>query len=201
MAFANLLGLREFDFFLVPHSGESITAVAAVKDPAIIIGGADRILTPFERGRLAASICGLLRGTYACIEYPADKVAALLAAACKIGNVELPGPTFALTGELERQLSRELPRKVRKELEVLAPRAAAQGAEPLECVRVATATLDRVALIASGDMSQTIVTRENLAGGLTTLTPELAERFQSLTRFCLSTAYLNLRQQLGLGAK
>lgn len=201
MAFAHTLGLRDFEYFLAPQLGESITAIAAVKEPAIIIGGADRVLTPLERGRLATCIFGLVRGTHACIEYPASRVAALLTAACKIGNVELPGPTFAHTGELERQLSRELPRKVRKELEPLAQQAAAAGVEPLSCVRAVTATLDRVAVLASGDLSQTLSTRDALGSGFASLEPTVAERLQALTQFCLSTTYINLRQQLGLSAK
>lgn len=200
-AWANAMDLKDYEFYLTSHSPESIAAVAAPKEPAIIMGGADRVLTPFERGRLASSIVGLVRGTYACIEYPADKVAALLCAACRVGQAELPGADPALTTELERQLSRELPRRIRKELEPLAKQAVQQGIAPLDAVRAATATLDRVAVLASGDLTQTLVTREALADGVAALDSELQARLQKQTEFCLSTTYLNLRLQLGLSAK
>jgi cellulose synthase operon protein C len=200
-AWTTALGLRDFEFYLVPQRNEPIAAVAAPKEPAIIISGADRSLTPFERGRLAASIFGLVRGTYACLEHSATKVAALLSAACKIGGVVLDGPTFELTNDLERQLSRELPRRVRKDLEPFAELAAQQSAQPLTAVHAAQATLDRIAALASGDLSQALVTRDKLSAGFSELDADLQERFQQQSEFCLTPTYLHLRRELGLSAK
>jgi hypothetical protein len=126
-------------------------------------------------------------------------VAAVITAACSLGDVELPGPGPVL--ELKKALSKELPRRVRKQLPELARSIVSAGVDPFEWCARARRGLDRAEVLAIGDASRVLLSREQRARGETVTGHFMAaqeRRLADLGSFTTSTRFRNLRRQLGL---
>jgi hypothetical protein len=103
-----------------------------------------------------------------------------------------------MLGEFERRLGKEVPRRVRKQLPDLARAVQAESRELMGWVRAATSSLDRMAAIAAGDVSWVLGGRSRTPVGDSRSERARAER---LLAFVLSPAYLDLREQLGMGVR
>ena len=75
----------------------------------------------------------------------------------------------------------------------------AEATQPLDWVRAAVSTLDRLATIAAGDVSRVLANDAVL--GRSTASMESSRRTERLLAFALSSEYLLLRERLGMGVK
>jgi hypothetical protein len=155
-------------------------------------------LSPRHRQAVARELFALRRGTTVLRHRESAEIGALVVAACRIGEVTLPSPAYAMLGEFQRLLGKA--RRVRKMLPALARAVASSGQDPLAWSRAAISSLDRMAAIAAGDVSWVLVEAGRERGTLG-LSDEAAARAKRLLSFVLSPGYLELRDQLGMGVK
>jgi hypothetical protein len=175
--------------------------VIASETPALVVGAhVTAPLAPFNRQAIARELFALKRGTSVLRHRDPEEVHALVVAACRIGEVDLPSPQFALLGEFQRQLAKELPRRVKKILPDLARAVQKSEQDPMEWYRAATSTLDRLAAIAAGDVSWVLALEPSQRGRLPP-TREAEQRVRRLLAFVLSPVYLELREKLGMGVR
>jgi len=199
-AWAGALGLGELDVYVGGRQAHGVVGVAT-EPPSLVVGPA--VLAPLSaihRQAVARELFALKRGTSVLARREASDVSALIVAACRLGGVELDAPSFALLAEFQRQLAKEMPRRVKKVLPELASRVKQEGADTLAFYRAATASLDRMAALAAGDVSWVLApdaaNRGRAAGSL-----EGQERSKRLLAFVLSPNYLALREALGMGVR
>jgi cellulose synthase operon protein C len=197
-AWAGALGIGEFELYVGGSDPQAVRALP-LETPAIVVGsGVTAPLSPIYRQAVARELYALRRGTTVLSQREPDDVAALVVAACRLGEVELPAPAFAMLGDFQRQLAKEVPRRVRKLLPELAKAVERESPDLLGWVRAATSSLDRMAAIAAGDVSWVLGgrTRAPIGEGR-----EERARAERLLAFVLSPMYLDLREQLGMGVR
>jgi tetratricopeptide (TPR) repeat protein len=199
-AWAGALGLGDVELYVGGPDDTGIFGVAT-EVPSVVVGRAVTApLAPVHRQALARELFALKRGTSILRHRDPVDIAALVVAACRLGGYELPSPQYAMLGEFQRLLGKELSRKVKKILPDLAMRVASSGQDPIAWVRAATSSLDRLAAIAAGDVSWVLsgggATRGQLGASM-----EAQERTARLLAFVLSPNYLMLREQLGMGVR
>jgi tetratricopeptide (TPR) repeat protein len=202
MAWAGALGIGELELYVGGNDPGAVRALA-LETPAMVLGAnLTAPLSPIHRQAVARELYALRRGTTALSHREPDDVAAIIVAACRLGDVELEAPSFAMLGEFHRLLTKEASgwgaRRMRKLLPDLARAVQAEAPDLLGWVRAATSSLDRMAAIAAGDVSWVL--------GGTTRTPvgegrEDRARAERLLAFVLSPTYLDLREQLGMGVR
>ena len=140
-------------------------------------------------------------GTTVLLRRSANDVAALITAACQIGGNRLAGPPYAMLVEFERLLGKEMQRRVRKVLPELTAAVANEGGDPVEWVRAAMSSLDRMAAAAIGDVSWVLAGPNGSGRGDAPETTEGKLRAQRILSFVLSEAAFAVRDGLGLGVR
>jgi hypothetical protein len=105
-----------------------------------------------------------------------------------------------MLAEFQRQLQKEMPRRVRKILPQLATQVRDYGQDTLRFYRAATSSLDRMAALAAGDVSW-VLTPDAANRGRAAASVEGQERARRLLSFVLSPTYLALRDALGMGVR
>jgi hypothetical protein len=199
-AWAGALGIGEFDFYVGGNDPQGVCAVAT-ETPAIVIGrDVTAPLSAFHRQAVARELFALRRGTSILRHREPEEIHALVVAACRVAEVEIPSPAFAMLAEFQRQLSREMPRRVRKALPELAREIGSRDLDIPSYYRAATSTLDRLAAVAAGDVSW-VLCGEPRQRGRVTATIEGQHRMRRLLAFVLSPTYLELRDKLGMGVR
>jgi hypothetical protein len=170
--------------------------------PAIILGSA--ITAPFDvatRSAVAREVFALRRGTTAVRKRDANAIACVVVAACQESGLSVPNPPFSMWGEVSRGVHKEISRKIKKAIQEPCQRIAQSGQDARAWADAAVRSLDRIAVIAAGDVSLTLsdilhTPREQLAEAVTQ-----SARARSLLAFVLSPSYLELRKKLGMGAR
>lgn len=197
-AWAGALGIGEFELYIGGHDAQGV-CVVATETPALVLGKeVTAPLSPHHRQAVARELLALRRGTSVLRHREPADIYALVVAACRNAEVEVPSPAFALLGEFQRQL--KLPRRVRKILPDLAKAFRDSGQDPMVWYRAATSTLDRMAVVAAGDVSWVLASDARLRGRAAT-TVEGEQRARRLLSFVLSPTYLELREKLGMGVR
>ncbi len=200
-AWVGALGLGEFELYVGGRDNDGIFGVPS-ETPAIIVG--DRVAQPLStahRQALARELLSLKLGTTILRHRDATDVAALIAAACNVSGARVDSPPYAMLAEFERQLSKDLSRRAKKLLPELAENVAQEGRDPLEWVRAAKSSLDRIATIAVGDVSFVLASGEGTARGEAPSTTEAKLRASRLLSFVLSPTFFAVREKLGMGVR
>jgi len=198
-AWAGALGLGEFELYVGGRDADAVVAIAS-EMPAIVIGsGVSAPLSPRHRQAVARELFALRRGTTVLRHRDSTEVGALVVAACRVGEVALPAPAYAMLPEFQRSLAKA-PRRVKKLLPDLARAVERSGQDPIAWARAAISSLDRMAAIAAGDVSWVLSAGGRERGALG-LSDEAAARARRLLGFVLSPGYLELRDKLGMGVK
>jgi len=198
-AWAGALGVGEFELYVGGRDADAVVAIAS-EMPAILIGtGVSAPLSPRHRQAVARELFALRRGTTVLRHREATEIGALVVAACRVGEVTLAAPAYAMLPEFQRSLAKA-PRRVKKLLPDLARAIERAGQDPIAWAQAAVSSLDRMATIAAGDVSWVLAAggRER---GVLGLSDEAAARARRLLAFVLSPAYLELREKLGMGVK
>ncbi len=197
-AWAGALGLGDFDLYVGGQDPNLIVALP-LEVPAVVIGPAVSVpLSPPARSQLARELFALKRGWSLLRHRAPQDIAALIVAACRVGGVDYPSPQYAMLAEFQRALTKEISRKVKKVLPELAAQVAHSRRDPLAAVAAATASLDRLAAIAAGDVSWVLSAGRRGEWGASL---EAEQRARRLLSFVLSPGYLTLREKLGMGVR
>jgi hypothetical protein len=199
-AWAEALGIAEFDLYVGAGDPDAVVPVAAER-PALVLGAA--LTSPFsprQRQAVARALFALRRGVASLLDREPSDVRALIAATCRIAEVELPFMAAPSEADYQRRVQRELPRKVRRVLPELARRLADSGQDPALWWRAARGSLDRLATVAAGDVSW-VLASSVAERGAPPSSEEATERARRLLAFVLSDAYLELRESVGMGVR
>lgn len=199
-AWAGALGIGDFDLYVGGNDAQGVFGVP-LDTPTLVVGGAVAApLAPMHRQAVARELFALRRGaTILRHRDPAD-IAALVVATCRLGGFELPSPQYAMLGEFQRLVGKEISRRVRKLLPELAAPVAQSGQDVTAWVRAANSSLDRLAAIAAGDVSHVLASSSGARGQLGA-SMEAQARASRLLSFVLSPTYLALREKLGMGVR
>ena len=198
-AWAGALGVGEFELYVGGRDADAVVAIAS-EIPAIVVGsGVIAPLSPRHRQAVARELFALRRGTTVLRHREATEIGALVVAACRLGEVSLQAPAYAMLAEFQRLLGKA-PRRVRKLLPELAQAVQRSGQDPIAWSQAAVSSLDRMAAIAAGDVSWVLAAGGRERGALG-LSDAAAARAKRLLSFVLSPGYLELREKLGMGVK
>jgi tetratricopeptide repeat protein len=198
-AWAGALGVGEFELYVGGRDPDAVVAIAS-ETPAIVLGSAVTApLSPRHRQAVARELFALRRGTTVLRHRDSTEIGALVVAACRVGEVNLPAPAYAMLPEFQRSLAKA-PRRVKKLLPDLARAVERSGQDPIAWARAAVSSLDRMAAIAAGDVSWVLAAGGRERGALG-LSDEAGARAKRLLAFVLSPGYLELREKLGMGVK
>ncbi|HVU04923.1 MAG TPA: tetratricopeptide repeat protein [Polyangiaceae bacterium] len=199
-AWVGALGLGEFELYVGGRDPNSIYAVGT-EVPSIVVGGSVQSpLSAAHRQALARELLGLKLGTTILRHREPADVSAIIVAACNVVGVKLDSPPYAMLAEFERLIGKEMPRKVRKALPEIAQAIQSSGQDPLEWVRAAQSSLDRMAAVAIGDVSF-ILSPDERSRGQAQVTSEGKLRAERLIAFVLSPSFFTVREQLGMGVR
>ena len=197
-AWAGALGVGEFELYVGGRDPDAVVAIPS-ETPAVVIGsGVTAPLAPRHRQAVARELFALRRGTTVLRHREATEIGALVVAACRLGDVTLQAPPYAMLAEFQRALGKA--RRVRKVLPGLARAVESSGQDPIAWYRAAISSLDRMATLAAGDVSWVLAAdaRNRSALGLS---DEAQARARRLLSFVFSPDYLELREKLGMGVK
>ncbi len=200
-AWAGALGVGDFELYVGGRDPNGVFGVAT--EPASIVVGTSVAapLNPEQRQLIARELFALRRGTTILRHRDSTDIAALVVALCKIGGVQLASPAYAMLGEFERLLTKGMARKVKKALPSLAQAVGQAGQDPVEWVRAATSTLDRMSAVAAGDVSYVLSSLGGTQRGELAQSNEGRDRAKRILSFVLSPTYLSVREQLGMGVR
>jgi tetratricopeptide (TPR) repeat protein len=199
-AWAGAFGIHEFDLYV---GGNDVNAVQGVpgETPSLVVGtGVNAPLAPLARSRVARELFAMARGTTIARSRDDLTLAAIVVAACKLAEVKIDHPPYAVLAEVERLVGKEIARKTRKLLPDVCRAIVAQRIDAREWTKHALASQERVAVLASGDPSLVLADLLKVSVDRLGKTAPSDPRAQELLRFVLSPRYLELRKALGLEA-
>ena len=204
-AWFGAFGGGEFDLYVGGKDTEVIVGIPG-EVPIIVAGAAVQApLSAKSRSRLAREVYGVVRGTSLVRWRDDTTIAAVAVAACRIAEVSVETPPYAMLADVEKQMNKAISRKTKKLLPELARSVAgtimAGGGgknDSRAYAHRALASHHRMALVATGDVPGVL---SDMTGEPEThLAPLASERddVKELLRFALSPTYVELRQALGL---
>ncbi len=199
-AFAGALGIGDFDLYQVDVLPRPVMGVMGERFSLVIDGSVTCPLSPAHRMAVATEFFALLRGTNLLLNRELSELCALVVACCRLGGHALRSPPYALIDEFSRLVSSALPRRLKPQLTTLAGAIAEANLAPEDWIGAARGTLDRLAVIACGDVSQVLapVTGQR---GRRPATREAEQRASRVLSFLMSPSYFELRHKLGLLAR
>jgi len=195
-AWAGALGLGEFELYVGGKRDDGVQAVPG-EVPALVVGPAIKApLAPAARQAIARELYALRRGTSVTRSRDETTVAAIVVAACRLAEVRVEAPPYAMLADVQRQLGKALSRRTKKVLPALCRAVVEEGRDAKAWAQAAQASMYRMAAIAAGDVS--LVLRDMLDAPpdrLPALIP-YDQRARRLIAFVLSPRYLELRGKL-----
>jgi hypothetical protein len=195
---AGAFGIRGFDLYVGGRDPLGVIGIPG-ETPSLVIGSqVNAPLAPAARGRIARELLALLRGSTITRWRDDTTIAAIVVAACNLGEVRVDAPPYATLAEVERLISKAIARKTRKMLPEICRSIVATRADARMFAHRALMSHNRMAAVASGDATAVIV---DITGQPPERLPALIVgdmRVEELIRFVLSPAYLELRRSLGL---
>jgi hypothetical protein len=197
-SWAGAFGLGELDLYVGGNDPLGIQGVAG-NPPALVVGPSiNGPLSSLGRARVARELLAIVRGTAVVRSRDDVSIAAIVVAACRLAEVPISHPAYAVLAEIEKLVGKALSRRTRKPMTDICRALVTDGADARAWSRRALASHDRIALVASGD-PVTVLT--DLAGSpVDHLGPVSAgdPRVEDLLRYLLSQEYLDARAALGL---
>lgn len=201
-AWAGAFGIPEFELYVGGRDANGVQGVPG-EPPALVIGtNVSAPLSPPMRARVARELCGILRGTSVLRSRDDTTIAAIVVAACKVVEVPMASPQYAVQAEIDKLISKAIPRRTKKVIPDICRAVVGSGQDARAWSKAATLSLSRAAMVASGDALSTLSdllgqTPEALRESLRDLLKS-DDRAASLVRFALSPGYIELRRALGL---
>lgn len=197
-AWAGAFGVHEFELYV---GGKDPTAVQGVpgEPHALVVGPkVNAPLSPSLRGRIARELFAMGRGTTILRSRDETTIAAIVVAACKLGEIRVDAPPYAVLAEVEKHLSKAIARRTRKLLPAVCQRVVASHSDARVWAKRAVLSQDRAQALATGDVANVL---SDFLGVTVERLPTVVindSRAGDLLRFVLSPLYAELRQALGL---
>jgi cellulose synthase operon protein C len=202
-AWAGALGVGEFELYVGGSGTNRVQGAPCDGTPAIVVGaGVPSPINAAARQAIAREVFAIRRGITVVRTRDEATVASIVVAACNIVKVPIQAPAFATLGDVQRQLDKALPRKIRNgPLPDLCRELAANKPDLRNWAKAAQRSLDRMAAVAAGDVSLVLSDVLGVPRGDLERAVDASERATRLLRFVLSPAYLELRGSLGMGVR
>lgn len=197
-AWAGAFGLADLDLYVGGQDPLGIQGVAA-DPPALVVGPSIKgPLSPLGRARIARELLAIVRGTTVTRWRDDLSIAAIVVAACRLAEVRIEHPAYAVLPEIEKLIGKALPRRTRKAMTDLCKAVAVKDIDARAWSRRALASHDRIAAVACGDVG--VVLTEMTGSSMDGLGAaiEADTRAKELLRYALSRGYLDARVSLGL---
>lgn len=191
----------DFELYVGGSNPRAVTGVAS-ELPALVLGsGIAMPLDAAARSAIAREAFALRRGITSLRTRDDNTIASVVIAACNEAGIPVPAPPYAVYGEVSRGIHREISRKIRKVIPEACQRIASSGQDSHRWAAAARRSVDRMAVIAAGDvslvLSDVLNTPRDQLGGVVAE----SERARRLLAFVLSPSYLELRKKLGMGVR
>ena len=197
-SWAGALGVREFDLYVGGKDPQGIQGIPGAT-PALVVGaGVHAPLSSAARARLARELLGIVRGTTVTLTRDDATLTAIVVAACHQVEVAIEHPPSPVLAEVERAIGKAIGRKTRKAIADSCVATVRTGGDPRAWSRRALASLDRMAVVASGDPPVVLSDLLGVSPDALGLDFKGHARAEELLRFVLSPSYLDLRRSLGL---
>jgi tetratricopeptide (TPR) repeat protein len=197
-SWAGAFGLREIDLYVGGNDPLGIQGVAG-EPPALVVGPSIKgPLSALGRARVARELLALLRGTTVLRWRDEVSVAAIAVAACRLAEVPIDHPAYAVLAEIEKLIGKALPRRVRKSLIDVCRAFVSSKADARAWSRRALSSQDRIAVIASGDPVTVLSDVTGSPADRLSAAIGSDARAEDLLRYVLSADYLAARTALGL---
>jgi hypothetical protein len=197
-SWAGSFGIAQFDLYVGGKDPLGVQGIPG-ETPAIVVGaGVNAPLAPLTRARVARELLGIVRGTTVTRSRDDITIAAIVVAACKLGEVRVDHPPYAVLAEVEKLFGKAIARKTKKMLPDVCKAIVAAGADARAWSKRAMMSHNRIAVIASGDVGTVLL---DVLGESPERLPQAAKsdpRAEELMRFVLSPAYLEIRRSFGL---
>ncbi len=193
------LGFNDFDLYIGGRQPKSVKGVAG-DHPALVVG--TEIRQPLDapgRSAMAREVFALRRGTTSVTYCDDNTIASIVVALCKDAGASIPDPPYAIYREVERVIKKAMSRRVRKSIADVSQRVVQSQQDAIQWAGAACRSIDRMALIASGDASSVIDQIVGEPGTPARLAMHQNVRAKRLLSFALSAEYLELRKKLGMG--
>jgi tetratricopeptide (TPR) repeat protein len=190
-AWAGAFGISEFELYVGGRDPVGVQGVAG-EVPSIVIG--PNIRPPFDPmtvSRVVRELFALARGTTLMRTRDDTTVAAVTVAACRIAEVPINTPPYAILGEVEKALRSAMPRKIKKAIPEVCAAVAQSGVDPRTYARAALASQSRVSAVACGEVGIVLV-------DMTPPANAADPRAVDLAKFVLSPTFIQLRRALGV---
>jgi tetratricopeptide (TPR) repeat protein len=197
-AWAGAFGIREFDLYVGGKEPLDVQGIPG-ETPALVVGPSIKApLSPVIRARIARELVAMTRGTTVTRSRDDVTIAAIVVASCRIAEVHIDHPPYAVLAEIERLIGKAISRKTRKAIVEPCRAIVAERAEPRAWTKRVLASHDRIAVIACGDPA--VVLCEVLGVPIERVGQAVSgnARAEELLRFVLSPSYLQLRRALEL---
>jgi tetratricopeptide (TPR) repeat protein len=197
-SWAGAFGLAELDLYVGGNDPLGIQGIAA-DPPALVVGPSIKgPLSALGRARVARELLAIVRGTTVVRWRDEVSISAIVVAACRLADVPIEHPAYAVLAEIERLMGKALPRRTRKAMTDVCKAIVAGGADVRAWSRSALASHDRIAVIAGGDPATVLA---DITGSPVDRLGSAVEgdaRAEELLRYILSQGYLDARVALGL---
>jgi hypothetical protein len=168
--------------------------------PALIVGAAVRApLDASARTRVACEVFALRRGRTVVLRYDDPTVASVAIAACLEAGLQVPEPPFTIFPDVARSIHKHIPRKVRKTIVELCQRVVAERQDAQAWAAAARRSVDRMALVASGDASIVLDSVVGPPESPARRAMATNDRARRLLAFAISPTLLGLRSKFGMG--
>jgi tetratricopeptide (TPR) repeat protein len=197
-SWAGAFGVDAFDLYVGGKDPMGVYGIPG-EMPALVVGPAIASpLPPALRGKIASEFYALARGSTIVRSRDATSVAAIVVAACHLGEVRIEAPAFAVLAEFERSIGKAIARRTKKLLPELCHAVVASREDARAWHTRAQLSLARCAVLASGDVPAVLC--DLMGEPLDRVRGNVArdERAVDLLKFALSASYLEVRRALGL---
>jgi len=193
------LGFGDFDLYQGGRDMRGVKGVAGERPSLIVGGGVTSPLDLAGRSAVAREVFALRRGTTAVMYCDDSTIASIVVAASNDAGVAVPEPPYAVYREVARVIQKAMNRRVRNAIREICGRILQMRQDPTTWADAARRSIDRMALIASGDAAAVTNQIVGPPGSPGRGNMESNVRLKRLLAFALSTEYLGLRRKLGMG--
>ena len=197
-AWTGAFGIPQFDLYVGGRDPLGVQGVPG-ETPSLVVGsGVNAPLSPMTRARVARELLAMVRGTTVVRVRDDISVAAVVVAACRIAEVRVEHPPYAVLAEIEKLVSKAIARKTKKFLPDLCRAVVSSNSDARAWAKRALMSQARIAVIACGDVG--LVLPDALSEAMDKVPAAVRgdARAEELLRFVLSPAYLELRRSFGL---
>jgi len=197
-AWAGAFGIDSFDLYIGGRDPLGVHGIPG-EIPSLVLGAGitSPLITPL-RARVASELYAMARGSTIVRSRDATSVAAILVAGCRLGDIPVDAPPYAVLPEIEKSISKVISRRTKKLLPELCRAVLLSGQDARAWYMRAHLTLARCALIASADVSFVICDAIGEPPERVRVVLKNEDYAVELLRFGFSPTYLEVRRALGL---